>query len=244
MSIKHIGNFFIYITMRWAILVFFLNIAKAQMVNPQQYSIEAGTLLSNIRVSLDKQITNIQVVSGNKIGYYVAFSKQYPINPKYSFQAKITLSESGGKIINSTFFIKETFPKEIEKYRNAEIRASIYQIGLGGNVIYQQQKTSLYIGIQPTIIFYGKYKEYNTKKISDENIEPPTENISLQEDKIKFNTVSLRGQVGAYYPLDNNLLINIKYSFGITNSASLKLKSDWNIKINQNIFQLGIGYRF
>lgn len=65
---------------------------------------------------------------------------------------------------NSTFFIKNQLPYDLEKYRNADIRLSIYQLGAEINALYHYSSLAFYAGIQPSVIFFVSYKERNVKK--------------------------------------------------------------------------------
>lgn len=201
--------------------------------------VEAGTNISNIKISTS-ELTSLKLVSGNAFGYYIAVGKNYAISEAWSFNTKINISQTGGNIQNSAFFINQKLPDYLEKYKNAELKLSLYQTSIEGNFLYNTDKFQLYAGIQPSLIFYGIYKELGVKNIPNKggNIGNP----SNGGEKIKINTFSLRGQLGLLYPFHPKFFAIIGYHFGITDSASFRV-SGLKIRANQDIFQFGIGYR-
>lgn len=205
----------------------------------RKFSVEAGTNISNIKIST-REFASLQLVSGNALGYYMAVGKNYTISEDWSFNTKINISQTGGNIQNSAFFINKKIPDYLEKYKNAELKLSLYQTSIEGNFLYNSDKFQLYAGIQSSLIFYGIYKEFGVINIPNEG--GNTGNPSNGGEKIKINTFSLRGQFGFLYPIHPKFFAIIGYYFGITDSASFRV-SGLKIKANQDIFRFGVGYR-
>ncbi|VDH02656.1 outer membrane beta-barrel protein [Bergeyella zoohelcum] len=223
------------------LLVFF--IVGVVPVFGQKYFVEGGGVYSTLKVS--SNFTDTQLVSDKKKGYFIAFGNKYILNRQWSAEAKIKLSETGGKVSNSTFFIKNQLPYDLEKYRNADIRLAIYQLGAEINALYHYSSLAFYAGIQPSVIFFVSYKERNVKKKQNNggNSISMEESVVGNDDK-KINILSVKGQIGSMYSFTPKWYLQLGYHFNITNMVTVLLNNNWRFSFNETVYQLGVGYRF
>lgn len=228
----------------WYWLLLLSNNIVAQKVE-KPYFIEAGANISNIKLSM-REIASFQLISGDKLGYYLSVGKRIPMGENWNIVAKVNISETGGNADFSAFMIKQKLPVHLEKYKNASLKIALYQAGIEGSMMYEKDKFRIYVGFQPSLIFYGLYKEYGVKNASS-NIISGNQNMEnlffINDDKVTYNTFSLKGQIGMEYFLNTRFFASMSYHFGITNAATLSLTSSGIIiQGNQRIFNIGLGY--
>ncbi len=207
-----------------------------------QYFIEVGGVLSNIKVA--NKATSVQLVSDNKIGYYLSAGRRYHIDDIWAVRTKVKLSQTGGKVVNSAWLIEQYLPEKWKAYGNAELQIIAYQIGFGGDMEYSCGDVLFYGGVEASAIVYGSFKERNVGKSTSEG-EGGTSLVNLNIKESKFNTISLRGNIGIMYHFNSNWFSSFGYNFGITDAVSLSVKSGgWKFQANQSIFHLGGGFMF
>ncbi|MDO5104550.1 hypothetical protein [Capnocytophaga sp.] len=203
--------------------------------------IAMGFTFSNIEAKAP-EISNLRFLSDVKQGFFIAGGKQWQISSSLLIDICLKIAQSGGKLENTTFFIKKTFPDEIEKYRNATLKLTIYQVSTEINLIHYIGKLRIYTGIQPSLIFYGTLSEKNTKAPSPPIPFPP-EHQEPTKLKGNFDIFSLRGQTGVSLQLNKRLTVKISYHFGIFNTYEVYFEKT-KIQFNHNSIQTGLGYYF
>lgn len=208
---------------------------------PPRKFLVVGLTASTLTASSSK-IANLQIVSGIEQGFFIAGGKDFSLSEEFDFQLRLKISETGGKIENSTFYIKEKFSTEIEKYRNATLKAEVYQIGFEANISHKIKFLKIFTGLQPSFIFFGTYKEKGVKKEDTlpGPIPPPPDQSTLLVD---YNLLNLCGQGGASIQISEHFFIDISYHFTINNNVLLKYEN-MKINIKQNFLQIGLGYYF
>ncbi|MCK0201626.1 outer membrane beta-barrel protein [Ornithobacterium rhinotracheale] len=213
--------------------------------NKNSYFMELGANSSHLFAFSD--ISSLQLLSGNKLGYYVGVGKIYGMSKQWDISVLAKLSETGGKIENTTYFIKQKFNKDIEKYRNATIKVSLYRLSSDINLNYNIDKTSIYTGLQPSILFFGVYKELSTT--SDDGDVPggggsgggiPNDD-EVSRIRKNINIFQLRYQIGVKYKLSSKYSVNLSYYTDLINNLSLYVPEIKNeIRFRQSTVQLGI----
>ncbi|MDY3318529.1 outer membrane beta-barrel protein [Riemerella anatipestifer] len=222
------------------ITLFFSFGFKAQYFK-QNRAIFAGSSLSNIIVNFD-DATSLELVSGKKLGYFIGFTKNYNISDKYFLDARIKFSETGGTIKNSIYFVKTKFPNDLEKYRNALLKISVYQIAIETNIGIRSRYISIYGGLQPSLIIFGAYKENYLKSIEKQPFEA-TGSINSNEIKNNINLFNIKAQVGTTVNISRNYFIDMSYHFGLHKVASINTFNN-SLSFNQSIIQIGGGVYF
>ncbi|MCO7318818.1 outer membrane beta-barrel protein [Riemerella anatipestifer] len=226
--------------MRLFIILFISCGLKAQYFK-QNRTIFAGASLSNIIVNFD-DATSLKLVSGKKLGYFIGVTKNYNISDKYFLDARIKLSETGGTIKNSTYFIKTKFPNDLEKYRNALLKISIYQIAIETNIGIQSKYISIYGGLQPSLVVFGIYKENHLQSIERKPSEEGKD-IKTNEIRNNINLFNIKAQAGITVNVSKNYFIDMSYHFGLHKVASINAFNN-SLNFNQSIIQIGGGVYF
>ncbi|MEJ8597257.1 outer membrane beta-barrel protein [Riemerella anatipestifer] len=222
------------------IILFFSFGFKAQYFK-QNRAIFAGASLSNVIINFD-DTTSLKLVSGKKLGYFIGFTKNYNISDKYFLNARVKFSETGGTVKNSTYFIKTKFPNDLEKYRNALLKISIYQIAIETSVGVQTNHIRIYGGLQPSLIVFGIYKENHLKSIEGKPSEEGKD-IITNEIKNNINLFNIKAQAGITVNISKNYFIDMSYHFGLHKVASIKAFNN-SLNFNQSIIQIGGGVYF
>lgn len=209
--------------------------------NKNNYFIELGANSSHFFAFSD--ISSIQLLSGNKLGYYVGAGKIYRKSEQWDISFLVKLSETGGKVENNTHLIKQKFSPDIEKYRNATIKLSLYRLSTDINLNYNIDKSSIYAGLQPSVLFFGVYKEIGIVPNNNGQV-PVGGGISDEEaSRIRknINIFQLKYQIGLKYKLSSQYSLNISYYTDLVNNLSVYIpliKSD--IRFRQSTIQLGV----
>ncbi|MDY3529383.1 outer membrane beta-barrel protein [Riemerella anatipestifer] len=226
--------------MRLLIILLFSCTLNAQ-ISEQNRNLVAGVSLSNISVNFD-DATSLKLISGRKLGYFIGFTKNYNISDKYFLDARIKFSETGGTIKNSIYFIKTKFPDDLEKYRNALLKISVYQIAIEANIGIRSRYISIYGGLQPSLIIFGRYKENYLKSIEGKPSEEGKD-IKTNEIKNNINLFNIKAQTGITVNVSKNYFIDMSYHFGLHKITSINTFNN-SLNFNQSIIQIGGGVYF
>ncbi len=130
----------------------------------------------------------------------------------------------------------------MEKYRNALLKISIYQIAIETNIGIQSKYISIYGGLQPSLIVFGIYKENYLKSIEGQPSET-AEDINSSEIKNNINLFNIKAQVGTTVNISRNYFIDMSYHFGLHKVASINTFNN-SLNFNQSIIQIGGGVYF
>ena len=229
---------------KYILLIFILGFSLS---NGQNTSfITAGASLS--RVTASSNSTSIKLLSGVKTGMFIGVGKEFNIyKNNFLLQTNIKIIESGGKI-NNYIPPKTSIPDFLEKYRYSSYKLTVYHIDLETNFVYKTDFIKLYVGLKPSIIFYGKLTEDIQKRTSPSS--PPStdsgNNTTTINDNLvnNYSIISMKGVTGfALFPFKKKFFLDFGYHFNITSPVSLNLEK-MKVNLNQKIFLIGLGYHF
>ncbi|WP_260391401.1 hypothetical protein [Riemerella anatipestifer] len=98
----------------------------------------------------------------------------------------------------------------MEKYRNALLKISIYQIAIETNIGIQSKYISIYGGLQPSLVVFGIYKENHLQSIERKPSEEGKD-IKTNEIRNNINLFNIKAQAG--------ITVNVSKNYFITRCA-------------------------
>ncbi|SDE05485.1 hypothetical protein [Riemerella columbipharyngis] len=228
-----------------AILVLFTILflsCNAQQQKKSNVLLILGGNWSQIEAS-SPSATSLVLTSGNKIGYFIEVGKEYSIfSKRLSLEVSAKFSETGGHIDNNAYFLKTNLSNDIEKYKNAKLKLFIYEFSSGIKLIHSYQAVKVYMGIQSSLLFLGRYTEKNIKEIPPQKDSIPNKK-DIDKLIIKIHHPSFKTEIGMRFSLDTKYFIDFSCHFPLQPLFVIYNNNGLIINIKESYMQLGIGIK-
>lgn len=203
--------------MKKIIILATLLVMGASAANAQfTFGIKGGLNLADI--SNSQKIANAEDVDAKmKPSFYLGAFGEYKFNDFIAISPELVYSRQGAKAV-----AKEGDGKFFmrQNYINLPVLAKLYLI---------DNSLSLDLGPQFGLLAGSKA----VTKVDGDTGDEDTKDF--------YNSFDVSFAMGLTYDFGNHFLVQARYNLGLTDSAK---DSTYDVKFKNNVFQLGVGYRF
>lgn len=216
-------------------------------VNAQvKYGLKAGYNLSNVGVS--SSATSVKAFLGSKSGFNAGAFVEAGLGNNFSLQGEVLYSNVGTKLKveqdGSAVDLSKVADLDISDFgfTKANATLSMSQIAVPVSLKYRfGDKFSVLGGASMNFQAGVKTKV----EVDGNDVKPYLERElgAKLDDVVKdqLSTINFGLHLGAEYQINNNVFVDARYNFGISN-----LNRDFSdyVKVKQRYLQLGLGYKF
>lgn len=217
--------------MKYISLIFLLASMFVQGQKSSFFSL--GATYSNIVASSD--ITSVRIHSDYRLGFFAGFGKEYKIAEKVYIQPQLKILQTGGRVSFSSLLQHQKVPQFIRKQAGVQYSLTIYQAEIESNFVYKNSLASLWVGVYPSMIFYGYLSEKKPNK--------PSSSVPKESKEVKqsHRYLVLKANTGFSFRLSSYFDLIFGYHFNFTNPVEVDYQC---VKVGfaQNIFQIGVRY--
>lgn len=214
-------------------LVLALAVAASSLTFAQQFGVKAGMNVSS--TSKDASLSDQK----SKIGFNAGVFMNLPISENFSFQPEVLYSQYGSKVDGTT---------TTNVLGTTVVDKSSYSVNLDYitvPVMFQYKLIpALYVEAGPEFGFVASAKQKGDNTITTTNGGTTTTSSTSGTNDIKdnINSFNFGVGIGAGYWITDNIGINARYVAGVTDIA--KDRPSGQDKVQNNVFQVGLGYKF
>ncbi|MFC6267510.1 porin family protein [Frigoriflavimonas asaccharolytica] len=213
-------------------LVLAVAVAASSLTFAQQFGIKGGMNVSSL--SKDADLSDQK----SKIGFNAGVFVNLPVSESFSIQPEVLYSQYGSKVDGTTV---STFGATTITEKNSFSQDLDY---IAVPVMFQYKLIpSLYLEAGPEFGFLMSAKQKGDSSVTTTG-GGNTNTISTNgttDIKDNVNTFNFGVGIGAGYWITNNIGINARYVAGVTDVAKDRVSGD---KVMNNVFQVGLGYKF
>lgn len=227
------------------LLSFFITVAYAQ--EPMQFGVKAGLNLSGYLANddLDLYQDNTTAKAGLNAGFYGII----PVTDRFAIQPEILYSQQGVNFVEpeayvdytyvENFFAPDFVVSEVGTYGDVEAQENLHYLNVPVLAnIYLAPGVSLQLGPQFGFLLNGTAR-------FDTNNENLAGIISDYDDYIditdELSPVSLAASAGLQAELPSDILLGVRYTFGLTDVADTSADE---LSLSNQVGQFYVGYTF
>lgn len=196
-----------------------LAVSQAQEKNESvKFGAKAGLNLSSVSVESTFN-SDINALTGLYVGGFVSI----PVASKFTFQPELLYSMQGFK----------EYLNDRGSIYDAKVKLNYISVPL---VFQYQFVDKFYVEAGPQLDVLMSAKASQTVTYSSSNSTINRDNIDVKEF---YKSFVIGVDLGAGYHITDNLIANVRYHFGVSNSSD----SD-GVKAKNRVVQIGLGYNF